>query len=121
MPRNTLADVFTDLAATRGEFLVYDDGFRSVSRSYGDVGRAARALAARLAAAGVRRGDRIVLWGENRPEWVAALWAAIISGIVVVPIDYRSSLEFVRRVRAIVDARVILAGDDVPADAGAAL
>ncbi len=117
MPRDTLIDVFTDLAATRGEFLVYDDGFRSVSRSYEDVGRAARALAARLAAEGVGRGDRIILWGENRPEWVAALWAAIISGIVVVPIDYRSSLDFVRRIRAIVEARVILAGEDVPAEA----
>ena len=117
MPRDTLIDVFTDLAATRGEFLVYDDGFRSVSRLYEDVGRAARALAARLAAEGVGRGDRIILWGENRPEWVAALWAAIISGIVVVPIDYRSSIDFVRRIRAIVEARVILAGEDVPAEA----
>lgn len=121
MPRHTLIDVFTDLAATRGEFLVYDDGFRPVSRSYEEVGRAARALAARLAAAGVRPGDRIIIWGENRPEWVAALWAAIISGIVVVPIDYRSSLDFVRRIRAIVDATVILAGDDLPAEAGAGL
>ena len=121
MPRNTLIDVFTDLAATRGEFLVYDDGFRSVSRSYEEVGRAARALAARLAAAGVRQGDRIIIWGENRPEWVAALWAAIISGIVVVPIDYRSSLDFVGRIRAIVDAKVILAGDDLPAEAGVGL
>jgi long-chain acyl-CoA synthetase len=121
MPRDTLVDVFTDLAATRGEFLVHDDGFKSVSRAYVDVGRAARALAARLAAAGVGQGDRIILWGENRPEWVAALWAAIISGIVVVPIDYRSSLDFVRRIRAIVGAKVILAGDDLPAEAGAGL
>ena len=121
MPRASLVDVFADLAATRGEFLVYDDGFRSVSRSYEDVGRAARALAARIADAGVRQGDRIILWGENRPEWVAALWAAIISGVVVVPIDYRSSLDFVRRIRAIVDARVILAGEDLPAEAGAGL
>ena len=84
MTRTTLLDVFTDLAATRGEFLVYDDGFRSVSRSYGDVARAARALAARLAAHGVAQGDRIIIWGENRPEWVVALWAAIIAGVVVV-------------------------------------
>ena len=121
MPRNTLADVFADLAATRGEFLVYDDGFRAVSRSYGDVGRAARALAAKLAASGVGQGDRVIIWGENRPEWIVALWAAIISGVVVVPIDYRSSLDFVRRIRAIVEAKVILAGDDLPAGAGAGL
>jgi long-chain acyl-CoA synthetase len=118
MARDTLLDVFADLAATRGEFLVYDDGFRTESRSYEAVGRAARALAARLAAAGVHQGDRIVIWGENRPEWVVALWGALISGIIAVPVDYRSSLEFVRRIRAIVDARVILVGDDVPADPG---
>ena len=76
MTRDTLLDVFSDLAATRGEFLVYDDGFRTQSRSYEDVGRAARAFAARLADAGVRQGDRIILWGENRPEWVVALWGA---------------------------------------------
>jgi long-chain acyl-CoA synthetase len=52
---------------------------------------------------------------------VAALWAALVSGIVIVPIDYRSSLEFVRRIRAIVGAKVILAGDDLPAEAGAGL
>jgi len=116
MTRDTLLDVFADLAATRGEFLVYDDGFRTESRSYEDVGRAARALAARLAGAGVHQGDRIVIWGENRPEWVVALWGALISGIIAVPIDYRSSLDFVRRIRGIVDARVILVGEDVPAD-----
>jgi long-chain acyl-CoA synthetase len=111
MTRDTLLDVFTDLANTRGEFLVYDDGFRTESRSYAEVGLAARAFAARLASAGVRQGDRIIFWGENRPEWIAALWGAIISGVVVVPIDYRSSADFVRTIAGIVNARVVLTGD----------
>ena len=113
MNRDTLADVFADLAAARGEFLVYDDGYRTRSRSYADVGRAARAWAARLARAGLRKGDRVLLWGENSPEWIAALWGAIIAGVVVVPVDYRSSLEFVRRIRRVVDAPVMLVGRDV--------
>ena len=113
MTRTTLVDVFSDLASTRGEFLVYDDGFRTRSRSYGDVGRAARAFAARMSDAGIRQGDRMILWGENCPEWVVALWGALISGIVVVPIDYRSSGDFVRKIRDIVDAKLLLVGADV--------
>ena len=113
MQRNTLIDFFRDLAEIRGEFLVYDDGYRRRAHSYEAVARAARGFAAKLAAAGFTKGDKVVFWGENRPEWVAAYWGCLLSGIIVVPIDYRSSAEFVLKVRALVDARLILAGDDV--------
>ena len=113
MPRNTLIDFFRDLAEIRGEFLVYDDGYRRRAHSYEEVARAARGFAAKLAAAGFTKGDKVVFWGENRPEWVAAYWGCLLSGIIVVPIDYRSSAEFVLKVRALVDARLILTGDDV--------
>ena len=111
--RDTLIDFFRDLGAHRGDFLAYDDGYRVRRHSYEEVTRAARAYAAKLAAAGVRSGDKVVFWGENRPEWIVCYWACIISGVVVVPIDYRASSEFLRRVAAIVDARVIITGDDV--------
>ena len=41
------------------------------------------------------------------------LLGLLLSGIVVVPIDYRSTIDFVERVNSQVRARVILAGDDV--------
>jgi len=113
MTRTTLLDVFTDLAATRGEFLVYDDGFRNSSRTYEEVGRAARAFAARMTEAGIRQGDRVILWGENSPEWIVALWASLISGVIVVPIDYRSSADFVAKIAGIVEAKLLLTGADV--------
>jgi long-chain acyl-CoA synthetase len=113
--RDTLVDFFRDLITTRGEFLVYDDGYRRREYRYEEVGRAARGFAARLAAAGLTKGDKVVFWGENRPEWVVAYWGCLISGVIVVPIDYRSSAEFVRTVRALVEARVVLLGDDVDA------
>src|SRR5204863_5819597 len=40
-------------------------------------------------------------------------WGCLISGIIVVPIDYRSSPDFVEKVRRVVDARIVLVGDDV--------
>jgi long-chain acyl-CoA synthetase len=114
VPRDTLVDFFRDLITIRGDFLVYDDGYRRRVHGYADVGRAARAFAARLATTGLRMGDKVVFWGENRPEWIACYWGCLISGVIVVPIDYRSSADFVRKVRALVDARVVLVGDDVP-------
>ena len=114
MARDTLIDFFADLSQARGEFLVYDDGFRSRGYSYAEVARAARGLAARLHALGLRKGDKVVFWSENRPEWIVAFWGCLLRGIVVVPIDYRASPDFLARVAAIVSARLILIGQDVP-------
>src|SRR5206468_9766700 len=113
--RDTLIDFFRDLARARGDFLVYDDGFRARTYTYEQVGAAARGFAARLHAAGVHKGDTVVVWSENRPEWIVAFWGCLLAGVVVVPIDYRASPDFLIRVSRIVAARVILIGQDVPA------
>ena len=124
MRRETLTDFFRDLVTIRGDFLVYDDGYRRRAHTYEEVGRAARGFAAKLADAGLRKDDKVVFWAENRPEWIACYWGCLLAGTIVVPIDYRSSPEFVLKVRRLVEARVILTGDDVeglgpgPAEAG---
>ena len=113
MPRDTLVGFFDDLAAKTGEFLVHDDGLRTHRYSYRNVANAARGFAGRLQEAGLRKGDAVLFWAENRPEWIAAFWGCIVTGVVVVPIDFRSSAEFARRVGGIVRARIALVGDDV--------
>jgi long-chain acyl-CoA synthetase len=120
MPRRTLIDFFDDLSSTDAEFLVYDDGYRTWSMSYGDVARAARAFALRLRAAGVAKGGSIAIWSENRPEWIVAFWGCLLEGVILVPIDYRASETFLARVAEIVDARAILVGEVVDATALAA-
>jgi long-chain acyl-CoA synthetase len=114
--RDTLVDLFRDLAGIRGEFLVYDDGYRRRGHTYAEVCSAARGFAARLAAAGLTKGDMVIFWGENRPEWVACYWGCLLLGVTVVPIDYRSSAAFVRTVWSQVKAPLILTGDEVVAD-----
>ncbi len=93
---------------------MFDDGYKRRVHTYEDVGRAARGFAAGLKAAGIGPGDKVIFWGENRPEWIACFWGCLISGIIVVPIDYRSSADFVHKVSGIVGARLALVGDDVP-------
>ena len=114
MARDTLVDFFHDLALARGDFLVYDDGFRSHALTYRDVGLQAQRFAARLHTIGLQKGDAVVFWSENRPEWIIAFWGCLLLGVVVVPIDYRASPDFLARVARIVSARLILIGEDVP-------
>jgi long-chain acyl-CoA synthetase len=119
MRRDTLLDFFEDLSAAPGIFLVHDDGLRLWRYTYAEVAVAARRFAARLHAAGLEAGDTVVIWSENRPEWIVALWGCLLRGIVAVPIDYRASADFLLRVRAISGARLVLVGDEVPRSAEA--
>jgi long-chain acyl-CoA synthetase len=116
-PRETLLDFFADFADLKDEFLVWDDGYHTHRRNYADVARAARGFAAKLRAQGIGKGQKIVFWSENRPEWVAALWGCLLEGVIAVPIDFRNSADFVMRIAGIVEARAVLTGDAVPQDA----
>src|SRR5436309_1911450 len=53
--------------------------------TYADHEAAVVATAGWLLRVGVRSGNRIVLLGANRPEWVIAYWAVLQIGGVVVP------------------------------------
>jgi long-chain acyl-CoA synthetase len=118
--RRTLLDFFADLETIDGEFLVYDDGYRTRSFSYADVARAARRFAASLKRTlkpDLSRPPTIIVWSENRPEWIIALWGCLLEGVVLVPIDYRASADLLLRVADIVDASVIVVGDVVDVEA----
>jgi acyl-CoA synthetase (AMP-forming)/AMP-acid ligase II len=67
MVRETLLDYFRTVAKLRGEYLVYDDGFRPHSYTYASFARCARNFAAQLRDHRIGPGDRVVLWSENRP------------------------------------------------------
>lgn len=112
MKRDTLLDFFDDRIRSSAEFVVHDDGYRTYRYTYDDVRAAADAFARRLAGAGIGPGDRVMVWGENCPDWIAALWGGLLARAVLVPVDFRASGQLVARVAAIVDARAVLVGDD---------
>ena len=114
--RTTLLDFFNDFADSSAEFVINDDGYRFWTYQYRQIAGAARAFAARLGREGIGKGERVLFWSENRPEWLAAFWGCLLSGVIVVPIDYRSSAEVLRNVQNVVSARAILVGDEVRSD-----
>ena len=111
--RTTLANYFAQFAESPALYLQHDDGYRNWSYTYAQVGAAARNFSAKLHAEGIGKGEKVIFWSENRPEWVAAFWGCVVAGVIVVPIDYRASGDFLRRVQEMVSARAILIGDEV--------
>lgn len=87
-------------------FAVFADGLEwSNGAAWGEVASAA----ARLRAAGIGKGDRVIIWMPNGPSVVRLLFACFCIGAVAVPINtaYRGSiLEHVIRTS---EARLLLA------------
>jgi len=59
--------------------------------SYRQLEHMARCVAAQLAAAGIRRGDRVALLAENQAEVVAAWFGVVWLGAAVVPLHVLSA------------------------------
>ncbi|QPQ34446.1 class I adenylate-forming enzyme family protein [Lysinibacillus sp. JNUCC-52] len=61
--------------------------------TYGQLSKRVGALASRLAADGVKRGDRVGIVSTNSPEVVESFFAAFQLGATIVPINYRAKPE----------------------------
>jgi long-chain acyl-CoA synthetase len=112
-----LLDFFDRYVRGRATALRYDDGLRRWSYTADQLRAAAEAFAGRLIEAGLQPGDRLVIWSDNCPEWVAAFWGCMLRGVAVIPVDARASDALVRRIVATVSARGIVAADDLEAPA----
>ncbi|MGZ4731784.1 MAG: AMP-binding protein, partial [Terriglobales bacterium] len=95
-------------------------GYRMQSCTYGSVLRLAAAFAGELDRRGFARGDRVMLWGENSAEWVAAFFGCTMRGVVVVPMDDGASADFAARVFRQVQARFLISSQQHVTEAAAA-
>jgi len=96
----TLNEIVDASAARFGRkpALIIRPGFRTRTWTYRDLAELVPRVARTLADAGVMRGDRIVIWGVNRPEYGIAFLAALRIGAVLVPLDVNSLTEFARKI-----------------------
>jgi long-chain acyl-CoA synthetase len=85
-------------------------GNRRRATTYGELARLAGRFAALLAQRGIGSSDRVLLWGENSAEWIAAFYGCLLRGVLAVPLDAYGSVEFAQRVAA--DVRPKLAVGD---------
>jgi long-chain acyl-CoA synthetase len=95
------------------ECIRFYNGFRTWVLSYRQLYRRIAGFVRYLDQEGLGKGDRLLLWGENRPEWVIAFWGCLARGIEVVPIDFRSSARLVGRIQHEVRARLLVYGAQI--------
>jgi len=74
-------------------FLEIKLGLRIKRYSYWDIDILTRKAANIFEKKGLKKGDKVLLWGMNSPEWAVVWIACARSGIVVVPADYRTSFQ----------------------------
>ena len=90
--------------------VVHFQGNRRRATTYGELALLAGRFAALLAQREIGLGDRVLLWGENSAEWIAAFYGCLLRGVLAVPLDAYGSAEFAQRVSA--DVRPKLAVGD---------
>src|SRR6202451_3341550 len=83
-------------------------GYRMEWFTFGQVLDLAFRFARELDARQIGKGDCVMLWGENRAEWVAAFFGCVLRGVVVVPMDNGASSDFAARVFRQVEARLLV-------------
>jgi long-chain acyl-CoA synthetase len=105
----SLAEFFLENFQAHGSEMAYRQrrGYRTESFTYGEVLELALGFARKLGTLGISKGDRVMLWGENGAEWVAAFFGCALAGVVVVPMDDGAATDFARRVFHQVEAKLL--------------
>ncbi len=96
----TLNDILDRSARRFGSkpAFIIKPGFRTRVWSYRDLAEVVPRVASYLASSGIRRSDRVLIWGVNRPEYGIAFLAALRLGAILVPLDVNSLPDFARRI-----------------------
>jgi long-chain acyl-CoA synthetase len=92
LPHDNFAQLLDQVSrdfADRDAILYRSGKQREFTRwTYARFGDECRRIARGLLASGLKKGDRVVLWAENRPQWMAVWMGTLIAGICIVPVDF---------------------------------
>lgn len=78
------------------------------SLSFGEVAEKVKQVASGLWHIGIRKGDKLAILCENRPEWAIADLAALAIGVVVVPVHTTLSPKIVQHILNHSEAKVLI-------------
>ncbi len=82
--------------------------FRAVSFTYGESYHLAQAAAKILEEAGLKKGERVLIWAYNTPYWVAGFFGTQLLGAVAVPLNVASRGAFVKKIAQATKTRFLL-------------
>lgn len=107
--RHTLASLVDDWRRRSSETaVVAHRGNRRLRTSYGGLAQLAGRFAAELQRHEIAAGERVLLWGENSAEWIAAFFGCMLQGVLVVPLDATGGKSFAQRVLEEVSPKLVV-------------
>jgi long-chain acyl-CoA synthetase len=87
MSPNTINDIFYSIVdSDRDRVMTFKQTVKWIPISSRELYRDAVGVAKTLVSWGVKKGDRVAILSENRPEWALADFGSLLLGAVVVPI-----------------------------------
>src|SRR5713101_2276509 len=109
MERRSLVE-YLDNFQQRGRECAYVQhrGYRTVRWTYRQVAETVFQFARELGKCGIGKGDRVLIWGPNSAEWVAAFFGCALRGAIVVPMDDAAAPDFALRVHQQVGAKLVV-------------
>ena len=92
---DSLASLLTNFDRYGQEIAVVTrHGVRKTRTQYGALASLARRFSMLLRDCGIGKGERVVIWGENGADWIAAFFGCIQLGVLPVPLDAAGSAAF---------------------------
>jgi crotonobetaine/carnitine-CoA ligase len=117
MRHRTLPALLTAQAARFGERMLFRSG--ASAWSYAQAPLVAATSAGRLAALGLRRGDRMGILAANSAELMAVLLGCLWSGVIAVPINTQAKAPQIRHIVDLAGIRVLIADAGLRAEVDA--
>ena len=60
--------------------------------TFGGISILSKNLASYLIEKGINKGDRVAIISESNPEWAAVLFASVLAGATLVPLDIKLTI-----------------------------
>lgn len=97
--RASLTSLLQDMQQFGSKTAIVDhQGLRRRPTSYAALATLADRFAAEIARLGLEPGERVLLWGANSAEWIAAFYGCMLRGVLAVPLDAAGAIGFAERV-----------------------
>ncbi len=113
LPPSTLSELFERTVANFPEKTALqikrDGGW--IRYSYQEIQELIQRMKEKFLQYDYRKGDRVLLYAENQPEWGIAYLAAVSSGLTVVPVDWQTPEDEVWSLARFTQARSILVSE----------
>ncbi len=88
--------------------ITYYSKYRVYKYTFKEINELVEKLSVYFYENGIKKGDKILVYAGNCPEWGTILLSAGLTGIIIVPVDFNSNLELVNKIASLTKPKLII-------------